>query len=520
MPANRIPMRMIKRILELHFAANLSVRAIARGVGIGRSSVSRILDRAKVAKLTWPLPEGMNDVDLEQILYPIAVESGSAQCPMPNWMEVHKELARHRSLTLYQLWTEYIEQNPNGYQYSYFCDLYRRWRCRHAEPVMHMTRKAGERLYVDYSGKKPCITHPITAETRAVELFVAALGASGYIYAEASETQKAVDFCGSVGRSFVFYGGVPRIIVPDNLKSAVVQFRTDDTPILNASFGDLAEFFRVAVLSARPRRPKDKGLVESSVLMVQRKILGTLRNREFFSLAELNEAILEQVRMLNEAPMQKTRVSRQQLFAELDQPALRPLPREPYEYVVWVNKRKVRFDYHVQIENHRYSVPYSYLGKDVQVRIGAKTVEILDGERRIASHMRSVLPGKYSTKRADMPRNHREYADWSPTRFRKWAEAIGPHTKALIEANFAWFDLPEQAFQRCMGTLNLGREYGYEAMEKGCELALSRNTLSTQAVKQLVKQMATQLRHPPQLSIDHDNIRGAAYYSTNPPSSC
>ena len=511
-------MRNLKQILELHFTANLSVRAIARRLGIGRSSVSRILDRAKVARLTWPLPEGMSEADLERILYPV---SGSpTQRKMPDWMEVHKELAKHRSLTLHQLWVEYFEANPDGYQYSYFCDLYRQWRGSHPEPVMHIPRKAGERLQVDYSGKKPKITHPITGEQQPVELFVAALGTSGYIYAEATRTQKAKDLCESVDRAFTFYGGLPRIIVPDNLKSAVIRFRKDDTPILNDSFRELTEHYRVAVIPARPRHPRDKGLVESSVLFVQRKLFGALRHREYFSLAELNEAIREQVRVLNEAPMQRTKVSRKQIFVELDQPALRPLPRERYEFAVWFHKRKVRFDYHVQVENHRYSVPHDYAGKEVQLRIGTKIVEILDGEKRIASHLRSSVAGQYTTLRAHMPRNHQNYADWSPARFTRWAASIGPNTKALIEANFAEFEIPEQAFQRCLGLLSLGREYGQEAMEKGCKLALQRNLRSTAVVKRLVKRMATEKHSPIQLTIEHENIRGPNYYSNENQTSC
>lgn len=274
MPATRLSMKHVKHILELHFEERLSIRAIARGVGIGRSSVARILDRAKVANVRWPLPKGTSDADLERILYPSPTQSGSVGRELPDWMEVYKELARHRSLTLHQLWAEYIERNPQGYQYSYFCELYREWRGCHEDPTMRITRKAGERLFVDYSGKKLRVTNPTTGETRTVELFVAALGASGYIYAEATETQKTFDFCSSIGRAFQFYGGVTRMLVPDNLKSAIIKFRKDDVPILNDSLRELADFFRVGVVPARPRRPKDKGLVESSVLLVQRRLGG------------------------------------------------------------------------------------------------------------------------------------------------------------------------------------------------------------------------------------------------------
>ena len=307
------------------------------------------------------------------------------------------------------------------------------------------------------------------------------------------------------------------MLVPDNLKSAIIKFRKDDVPILNDSLRELADFFRVGVVPARPRRPKDKGLVESSVLLIQRRLGGALRNREFFGLGELNEAILDQVQELNEALMQKTKVSRKELFEELDRPMLRPLPSAPYEYVQWVHKRKVGSDYHVHIENHKYSVPHPYLGRQVGARLGPYTVEIFAGNERIASHARSREFGKYTTVKDHMPKNHREYEKWSPKRYIRWAESIGPRTKALIEVNLASFEVPEQAFNRCNGTLILAREYGHEAMEMGCELALRRNTHTTAAVRELVKQMAAESHQPKQFSIDHENIRGSAYYSTKDP---
>ncbi len=506
-------MRKIKHILKLRFVSKLSKRAIARHVGVGRGSVSRILERATVANLTWPLPEKMTDVELEKILYPGSARSASTQRSVPNWVEVEQELTKHRALTLAQLWREYIETHPTGYQYSRYCDLYRRWRSKHMDPVMRHTHKGGDRLFVDYSGKKPCVVDPDTGEERTVELFVAVLGASNYLYAEATETQKAKDFCESVRRTLEFFGGVPRAIVPDNLKSAVIRFQKDDVPVLNESFRDLTEHYRVTVLPARPRKPRDKSAVETGVLCTQRQILAPLRNVSFFSLPELNAAILEGVKAFNRTPFQKMSGTRQSRFEDVDQPALRPLPTNPYEYGEWTSMRKVAPDYHVQIEKHCYSVPYSYLGRLVRGLIRSSTVEIYDGENRIASHVRRRSGGRYTTDPLHMPDHHREYARWSPQRFIDWAQTIGPQTTALIQANFAWARIPEQVYRRCMAILRLENEFGRDGLEKACGIALERQTLSSPAVKQILKRTATQRSQTP--PIDHENIRGSHYYSSN-----
>lgn len=513
MPTNRVPMRKVKRILELHFVANLSVRAIARSVGVGRSSVSRILERARVVNVTWPPPDTMTDAKLEALLYPVTARGGLVPRPIPNWVEVRQQLATHRSLTLFQLWTEYIEANPTGYQYSHFCELYRTWRGTQVDPVMRLTHKAGERLFVDYSGKKPCVVDPHTGEVHQMELFVAALGTSGYLYAEATETQTAADFCGSIRRTFEFLGGVPRLVVPDNLKSAIIKFRKDDTPVLNESFRDLTEHYQVGALPARPRKPRDKAKAESSVLMLQRRVLGALRNRTFTSLAELNAAILEQVQDLNHAPFQKMDTSRQRMFEELDRPALRPLPTEPYEYGQWTDQRKVAFNYHIQVEKHFYSVPHQYLGSYVRARIQAKTVEIYRNQTRITSHVRDRAPGKYTTNHAHMPKNHKEHGDWTPSRFVNWAKRIGPSTGTLIEQNLASAQVPAQVYSRCMGILKLESTYGPATLERACQIALERDQCSSAAIRRLVKRIADERPAPP--PIEHENLRGANYYSTN-----
>ncbi len=513
MPTKRIKMREIKRILALHFVDKLSNRGIARWVGISRASVARLLERAKRAQLMWPLPEDITDAKLEAMLYPPTTGDASVARLVPNWVEVRRELAQHRSLTLHQVWTEYIEEHPTGYQYSRFAELYRNWRSTQVDPVMRLTHKAGERLFVDYSGKKPTITDP-DGEVREVELFVAVLGASGYLYAEATQSQKVADFCGSIRRTFEFFGGVPKVLVPDNLKSAVIKFRTDDTPILNESFHDLAEHYNVQVFPARPRKPRDKAKAEGGVLLLQRKVLGALRNVTFHSLAELNEAILEQVQELNQTPFQKHNTTRARLFEEMDQPMLRPFPQEPYEFAVWIHNRKVSFHYHIQMDRHHYSVPYTYLNQQVSARVTAKTVEIFHGETRIASHLRESAKQKYTTVEQHMPKNHQDDESWPPSRLVNWAKQIGPSTTALIEEIFARAFVPAQVFRRCMGILRLGREFGNSVLEQACEHALNQDRLTTAAVKKLAKRIADESQQSPS-PIEHKNIRGADYYSSN-----
>ena len=298
---------------------------------------------------------------------------------------------------------------------------------------------------------------------------------------------------------------MPRVIVPDNLKSAVIQFKKDDVPVLNESFRDLTEHYHVGVFPARPRKPRDKAAVESGVYHVQRKILSVLRHVTFFSLAELNAAILEQVKLFNVMTFQKMQGTRQDRFEEVDRPALRPLPTNPYEYGEWTSPRKVSLDYHVQIEKHYYSVPHIYIEKFVRGLIRKHTVELYLGDKRIASHVRSYASGRHTTELLHMPVHHREYVKWSPKRFIRWAESIGPQTTALIEANFALVRIPEQMYRRCLVILKMGSEFGYDVLEKACEIALDHQTLNSPAVKKIIKQMAEERHQKP--PIQHENIR-------------
>jgi len=504
-------MSKIARILELRYGANLSIRAIARQLGLGRSTISRILGQAARSQITWPLPEQMTEAQLQACVYP---RPSKRERETPDWNAVHQALAKHRNLTLAVLWEEYHDQHPNGYSYTRYCQLYRQWREAQVQPVMRQIHRAGDRLYIDYSGKRPFYIDPLTGQQHVVELFVAVLGASSYLYAEVTETQKVVDFCGSVQRTFEFLGGVPRIIVPDNLKSAVIRFRKDDVPDLNESFRDLTNYYQVEVLPARPRKPRDKANVESEVLHIQRRVLAVLRNQDFFSLAELNAAIQEQIHTLNRVPFKKREGTRYGLFEDLDRPALRPLPLIPYRFGKWTGPRNVYTDGHISVDNHYYSVPMEYLGKTVRALVRDAVVEIFFEDQRIASHVRGHKKGEATTNVAHMPSYYELYTDWSPKRLIHWGQSIGTYTGQLIEENFKYFPIPEKGYRRCIAILKLADTYGHDVLEKACSLALGHQTFTAPGVREFCERVRFELHQVKTMHIEHENIRGPNYYSS------
>ena len=452
MAAHRIPMRRIQYILSLRYEHNYSERRIAQQVGVGRSTVSRTLARVQQTGLTWSQCAALSDAELQRQLFPSDDKQQVPQRPLPDWEQVHKALAKHSYMTVRQLWLEYKAGHPDGLEYSQFCLRYRQWRGSDRHLEMRLEHRAGEKLFVDYSGKRPSIVDPRTGQSREVELFVATLGASHYTFVEATLTQQLKDVCGSLQRCFEFLGGTPRVLVPDNMKTAVTATNRGDVAKINATFQELADHYQVCVLPTRPGKPKDKAVVEKSVQQAQRRILAPLRNRHFFSLQDLNAAIAPLLEALNAQPFQKKDGSRHSWYVDLDKPALRPLPRTPYRYGEWTSKRKVQFNYHVSIDKCYYSVPFKYAGKTVYALVHQDTVEIyLDrqDDTYIAAHRRGLLRGQHVTNQHHMPSHHQAYAAWTPERFVNWAAEVGTHTQALIQANFHRFDIPEQCFARC-----------------------------------------------------------------------
>ena len=401
MPAERIAMRQVRDVLRLT-AAGVGSNEIARRVGVAPSTVRLTLKRLAVVGLSWPLPAELTDAALEaQLFTAVGTKQGHRRRAEPDWAALHRELKR-KHVTLQILWDEYIERHPDGYRYSRFCELYRGWVSR-ISVTMRQTHAGGDKLFVDYAGDAvPVIVDRLTGKTRPAQIFVAVLGASNFTYAEASWTQALADWIGAHTRAFEAIGGVPNLLVPDNTKVAVIKACLYE-PQVNRTYAEMAAHYDTAILPARPRRPRDKAKVEAAVLIVERWLLGRLRHRRFYSLAELNAAIGELLRQLNEERLlRRLGVTRRTLLEELDRPCLKELPREPYAFAEW-RLRRVGVDYHVQVEGHFYSVPYRHARREVEVRLTPRTVEVFLKGERVAAHLRSSGNYQHTTLADHMP---------------------------------------------------------------------------------------------------------------------
>lgn len=511
MPAERTPMRKIREILRLKWTAQLSDRTIAKSCSIARSTVAECLKRAEKAALPWPLPENLDDAALERLLYPPLVVSDAARI-QPQWSLLQKEMKR-KGVTLALLWDEYKAGQPDGYQYSQFCNLYRNFLGR-VDCCMRQVHIAGEKLFVDYSGQTVPLTDPETGTIKQAQVFVAVMGASSYTYAEATLSQSLPDWLGSHVRAFIFLGGLPEIVVPDNLRSGVSKPCRYE-PKLNPSYLDLANHYNVAVIPARVRKPKDKAKAEAGVLLVQRWILAVLRNRTFFSLDEINEAIAGLLERLNAKPFRKISGSRESLFAELDKPALAPLPATHYQYAEWKSVR-LGINYHAQIDDHFYSAPHHLRSEKLDARMTTLSVEFFHKNMRVACHRRSYKRG-YTTVAEHMPKAHREYAEWTPTRLVNWAAQTGESTAKLVETILAGKVHPQQGFNSCMGIISLSNKYGNERVEAASKRALAIGGASYTSLKSILangldaKPLPVPAG-PAKQAVMHPNIRGNEYY--------
>ena len=514
MPAERVSMRRVREILRLKHEGGASDRQIARSLSLARSTVALTLERAAAAGLRWPLPATLTDRVLEAMLYAgNGRRQGERRKAEPDWAHVHHEL-RRPGVTLMLLWEEYRQREPDGYGYSRWCELYRAWEGR-LSPTMRQAHPAGERLFVDYAGQTVDVVDPGTGEVRPAQIFVAVMGASNYTYAEATATQSLPDWIGAHVRALAFMGGVPAQLVPDNPKVGVDRANWYE-PGLNRTYLDLATHYGTAILPTRTRKPRDKAKVEVAVLVVERWILARLRNRRFFSLAELNRAIAELVADLNARPMRRLGVSRRDLFLELDRPALKPLPAEPYEYAEW-RVRRVGLDYHVDIDGHYYSVPHRLIREQLDARITERTIELFCRGERVAVHMRTGGRGRHTTIPEHMPSAHRRYAEWTIERIRADATAIGPNTAKLVALILESRPHPEQGYRASIGILRLARHYGADRLEAACERGLDIGARSYGSIQSILKH-GLDRRPPPrpagqgELLPDHPNIRGPRYY--------
>jgi transposase len=502
-------MRKIRDVLRLHHETNLSQEKIGLALGLSKGAVAKYLSLSKAQGLGWPLPAELDDEALERRLYPVAERP--VRLVEPDFPAIHQALKR-KGVTLQLLWSEYMGvHGEQAYRYSRFCDRYREWAGRQKRS-MRQLHQAGEKLFIDYCGPTVEVIDPRTGEVRPAQIFVAVLGASSYTFAEATWSQGLPDWIASHQRAFRFFGGVPALLVPDNLRSAVRQ-PCRYSPEPNATYQELARHYGTAILPARPYKPQDKAKAEVGVQVVERWILARLRHHRFFSLVELNTAIAGLLTDLNQRPFQKLPGSRRSVFEELDRPALKPLPETAYDYAEW-KLAKPGIDYHIEVNPHFYSVPHALVGQRLEVRIGSALIEIFHQGQRVASHPRQAKRG-FTTLPEHMPRSHREHRQWHPGRFLNWAQEIGPCTLEVVKRQLTGRPHPEHGYRACLGLLNLAKRYTRHRLEAACEQALGLGSPSYRSIhsildKGLDRQPA--LEHTPGELPRHGNVRGPGYY--------
>jgi len=511
MPAKReLTMRQLRQMLRLHHDG-LGAREIGRRLGVARSTIQDNLKRAQVAELFWPLPPDLSEEELERRLFSHGGTKRSCRRRIePDCAALARELKRP-GVNLTVLWEEYRAVHPDGYGYSRFCDIFREFE-RRLSPVMRQNHVAGEKIFVDYSGKKIPIADPKTGEIHEAEIFVAVLGASGYAYAEATWTQSLPDWIGSHVRMFEFFGGCPRLLVPDNLKSGINKPSFFD-PEVNRSYGMMAAHYNVGILPARPRKARDKAKVEAGVRIAQTYLLGRLRNQTFFSLDEANNAIKPMVERMNDHVMRRVGVSRKDLFTRIEKPALNPLPATRYEYAEW-SLARVAPDYHIEVDHFFYSVPHTLLREQVEVRVTSRIIEIFHHAKRVAVHRRRSVGRRAVTESDHMPSNHRFVAEWTPERFKRWGRSIGPNTEGLIIALLASRRHPEQAFRVCLGILKLFRGLDVARVEATAAHAVAIGALSYKGVASILRNNLDRASPTAESAsvLDHANVRGPGYF--------
>lgn len=513
MPTERLSMRKILDMLRLHHQEGLSNRQIARSLKISPGTVSHYLTRARAARISWPVSDEWDEDKLYELLFPQELKHIDNR-PLPDMNWVHKELKR-KGVTLLLLWYEYRIQNPKGYGYSRFCDLYRKF-AKTLNPSMRLSHKAGEKMFVDYSGLTVEWIDKQTGVINKAEVFVAVLGASNYTYVEASDSQSSRHWVDAHIRALEFFGGSPKCIVPDNLKSAVTKPRLYDSDT-NRGYQEMANHYETAIIPARVRAPKDKAKVEVGVQGIQRWILAPLRDCTFFSIEDINQAIAPLLKAYNHKPFQKLEGCRNSQYVALDKPALKTLPAKRYEFATW-KKAKAGIDYHISVDKHHYSVPYRYAGKQVDVRITNHTIECFLKGKRIAVHQRTYQPG-FTTVHEHMPKAHQDYAQWSPERLHRWAAKIGTNTAELIKEVLASYKVAQQGFRSCLGILRMSKQYGSERLENAAIRALQIGAYRYKSIASILKSgLDKQPLHTPASkpvaarNQHHENVRGAGYY--------
>jgi transposase len=517
---DRHTMRKVREILRLHHECQLTQRQVSASTGVSKGTVSDYLRRAHEAGLTWEQARELDDAAVETRLFRLVGRSEPPRRVPIDFAWVHREL-RRTGVTLQQLWIEYREAAGVGpvtgatpYSYSQFCDLYATFRGK-VDVTMRQVHLAGEKVFIDYSGKKPCIWDRVTGEAIEVELFVAVLGASNYTFAEVTRSQTLADFCASTVRAFEFFGCTPKIAVPDQLRSAVSGPDRYD-PEINPTYAELSEHYDLAIIPARAGEPRDKAKVETGVLIAQRWIIACLRNRTFFSLEDLNAAIEQLLGKLNNRPFQKLEGCRRSAFETIDRPAMRSLPTTRWEFARW-KKARVSIDYHIAYDGRLYSVPHNLVGEVTDLRVTVSIVEILVRGKRVASHARLWTPkGSASTVPEHRPKSHREYGAWPPSRIINWAATLGPSVGALVDHVLGSRENPETAYRSCMALIRSAKPYEPGRFDAACRRALDIGSPTRRSVLAILSAgldavpLADAPEPPP--GVTHDNVRGGAYY--------
>ena len=514
MPKKPITMRKLKEIIRQKYQAKLGNRQIAASLSISAGTVSTYLNRAILMGInSWPIPDDWDDARLDREFLQTKITPRTA-IPVPDWPQFELELKR-KGVTKQLLWQEYAERNAdNHYSYPQLCRHYKEWkRCQ--QPSMRQTHKAGEKLFIDYCGPTLPLVNPDTGEFRTAQIFVAVLGASNYTFAEATLSQKLEDWVMSHSRAFDFFGGVPELLIPDNLKSGTTRACKYE-PDLNPTYQQLAAHYNVTILPARPRKPKDKAKAENGVLIVERWIMAVLRHETFYSLTQLNQRIEELLLRLNTKPFQKLEGDRTQLFNQLDKPALKPLPVQSYQYT-YIKLVKVSVDYHIEIDKNYYSVPYALLHKKLEAQVTAQTICIYHKGQCVAQHHRSYQTRSYSTKTEHMPKAHQDYANWKPERFNNWAEKLGDSVVELVQILLASKEHPQQSYKSCLGLLNLSKSYPNERLNAACKRGIKTGAYRLKNIKAILNNNLDQQQEKPKqldllLNIDHENLRNKEYY--------
>ena len=508
-------MRKLREILKLKLVRELPHRRIAESVGVSPGGVGSVVLRARSKGLTtWEAVEPLAEHELERLLY--GAGGGGRKRPAPDPVWIHTERQKCKKVTLELLHLEYLTQHPDGYKYTAFCERYRGW-LKTQRLSMRQVHRVGEKTFIDYSGDTIDIIDPSTGEARSAELFVAVLGASNYTFAEATWSQQLPDWTASHVRAMEFFGGVSEVWIPDQLRSAVRGPHRYD-PDINRTYAELAEHYDAVVIPARPGKPKDKAKVEGAVLIGQRQLLARMRKETFFSLAAANERLSELLQALNDRPMKGYGgQSRRQRYELLDRPALRPLPQQRYVYADW-SKQTVGYDYHVDMDDHAYSVSYQLVGKKVEIRCSAATVEVYFGGKRVAAHRRSYDKGLATTNKEHMSAAHRAHADISPSQLLQRAAAIGPQCELLLTDILSTRRHPEQGYRACLGILQLEKRYGGERLELAAARAMLTGLRRCREMETLLKGGLDRLGiidlqpAPTSHAIEHDNVRGATEY--------